>query len=380
MSCPSDGNTGFVELVGKIEESDLNTITVKSDPLLSISFKPRTTIPTLIGNRIDEPTGMENTCTYLSQKFSLVDVQICNVVNKNYKLPGITTDPVAELVLSFSVNKIDTTASVPLSGILLCLPIYDSGTPTHNQYLDRIINPEDNTNTSPNIPNLESIFYGRKDDVTQSSFAYMTCFETMNDNTNTVKGTRSLYVLVFPHGITLRSNVYQTLNSKANIRNYSYSIPAAIRGGDPTLKSSIVNNNDTKTLISSTDGIINSSRLSTCTDEFRRRFRYYTLPPRSSSSTKWNSEQCPYYKTNQYKCVPFNQSKDLSGELVIPGNKTLETVLSDRDKVKENATSKDSSSKALTTEDMEGIVAIVGSIGIIAIGCLAVGNWISKQA
>ena len=380
MFCPSNVNSGFIELVGNIDNTDLNTITVNSDPLISISFKARTTIPTLIENRIDEPTGMENTCTYLKQTFSLVDVQICNIVNKGFKLPGITADPVAELVLSFSINKIDTNTSVPLSGILLCLPIYDSGTPSHNQYLDRIINSEDNTDQSSSIPNLESIFYGQQNDAVQSSFTYMTCFETMNDKTNSPNGTRSLYVLVFPHGITLRSNVYQTLKSRTNITNYSYSIPAAIRGGDPTLKSSIVNNDGTKTLISSAGGIIYSLRLSTCTDEFKRRIRYYTRPPRSSSSTKWNSEQCPYYKTNQYKCVPFNQSKDLSGELVIPGNKTLETVLSDRDKIKQNATSNDSSSKALTTEDMEGIVAIVGSIGIIAIGCLVVGNWISKQA
>jgi len=61
MYCPPDVNTGFIQLVGPIQQADLNNITVKSYPL-SISFAPRTTVPTLMGNRIDEST--ENTCTY----------------------------------------------------------------------------------------------------------------------------------------------------------------------------------------------------------------------------------------------------------------------------------------------------------------------------
>ena len=102
MFCPSDVNTGFIDLVGPISQQDLNTITVKSYPL-SLSFKPRTTPPSLIGNRIDEST--ENTCSYRGNKFSLVDVQICNVVSKGYNLPGKTSKSVAELVLSFSANN-----------------------------------------------------------------------------------------------------------------------------------------------------------------------------------------------------------------------------------------------------------------------------------
>jgi hypothetical protein len=77
MFCPSDVNTGFIQLVGPIQQQDLNTITVKSYPL-SISFAPRTTVPTLLGNRIDEST--ENTCTYRGQRFSLVDVQLVSSV------------------------------------------------------------------------------------------------------------------------------------------------------------------------------------------------------------------------------------------------------------------------------------------------------------
>ena len=137
MFCPTDVNTGFIQLVGPIQQQDLNAITIKSYPL-SISFAPRTTIPSLIGNRIDEST--ENTCSYKGQRFSLVDVQFCSVINKGYILPGQTNEPVAELVLSFSANKSAQDLSA-LSGILLCVPIYDSGNLSHADYLNQLIDP-----------------------------------------------------------------------------------------------------------------------------------------------------------------------------------------------------------------------------------------------
>ena len=478
MSCPSDVNTGFINLVGLISQQDLNTITVNSYPL-SLAFKPKTTIPSLLGNRIDEST--ENTCTYRGQKFSLVDVQICSIVSKGYTLPGKTSQPVAELVLSFSANK-DASA---LSGILLCIPIYDSGTPNHGEYLNQLVDssckhtrlkgygPEDvmkysniNTDTSltscinlccddkdctsylhfgaggstgmclrykginnlqkilrsdnpykqkeidgttsgtvdhtstsscsnttdsgknkAGTPNLETIFYGWKGDTTQTSIAYKTCFETFDTANNQM--SRSLYIVIFPNGITLTSNGFQQLLLQMSLQDNKlpdYSIPASIRGGDSTLQSYKFNNEGNKVpTVISTDGNIYSTPVSVCTDDFKHRFEYFTLPPRSSSSASsltnnWNSEQCPYYKTSQYKCMPLNQSKDLSGNLVVPGNKTLDTVLSERDQAQTNATTKDSSSHSLTTEQIEGIVAGVAGVAIAAIVCLKIGDWISKQA
>jgi hypothetical protein len=384
MFCPSDVNTGFIDIDGPIQQQDLNSITVKSYPL-SISFKPRTTIPSLLGNRIDESTGIENTCTYRGKRFNLADVQICSVLSKGYILPGITIQPVAELVLTFSANN-SVADYESLSGILLCVPIYDSSTPNHNAYLDRVIDPDNKdyvktNDNKPTIPNLETIFYGWKGDTTQTSIAYKTCFETINNKN--LPSSRSLYVVVFPNGITLKSNTYQKLRTKLNFLP-SYSVPASIRGGDPTLKKYRFDNGKKIPEIISTDGNIYSTSISSCDDNFKHRFEYFTLPPRVPSSSsipgQLNSEQCPYYKTNQYKCVPFNQSKDLSGNLVVPGNKTLETVLSDRDQAQKNANSGDSSSKALTTDEIEGIVAIVAGVAIAAAIFLKVGDWISKKA
>jgi hypothetical protein len=136
--CPIDSNTGFIELVGPIQQQDLQSITVDSYPL-SVSFSPRKTAPTLIGNRIDEST--DNTCTYRGQKFTLVDVQICDITNRGFILPGNTERPVAELLLSFSSNT-QSSDIKNLSGVLICFPIYDSGFVSHDAYIKQLIDPD----------------------------------------------------------------------------------------------------------------------------------------------------------------------------------------------------------------------------------------------
>jgi len=482
MYCPSDVNTGFIKLVGPILQHDLNTITVKSYPL-SISFSPRTTPPSLIGNRIDEST--ENTCTYRGQRFSLVDVQICAPLSKGYILPGQRLEAVAELVLSFSSNKSVDDLSV-LSGILMCVPIYDSGAPRHADYLSQIIDPNipscsythlvgsdysggdynnfsNSTLTScikaccddinclaytysngtcylknsipnliktgdtttvagtvnhnvpnknicpmpncpkPNcngkhnkdekkksgVPNLETIFYAFDDDSTQTSLAYKTCFETIDSN-NT-PSSRSLYVVVFPNGITLTQSGFQQLLIQLNSNLPTYTIPPSIRGGDSTLRSFSFDDNGNKipTIISQ-DGIIYSTPISSCTDDFRHRFEFFSLPPRlpisSSSSSKWNTEQCPYYKTSQYKCMPFNQMTDLGnlkdGTYVIPGNKTLDTILMERDQTqqKQNMGDIEVSKDTLSTEQIEAYIGIILGSGIALGALIWMGTLISKKA
>ena len=480
MFCPSDVNTGFIQLVGPIQQQDLNTITVKSYPL-SISFAPRTTIPTLLGNRIDEST--ENTCTYRGQRFSLVDVQIVSSVSKGYILPGQSNQQVAELVLSFSANNAVQGLS-SLSGILMCIPIYDSGAPNHADYLNQLIDPDfpscnythlvgsDYTggdynnipnstltsciksccedvnclaytfsngtcylkNSIPNlikvgddnfvtgtvnhnvknksscpipncpkpncdgkhknkndknksgVPNLETIFYAFDGDVSQTSIAYKTCFETLDNNNQPT--SRSLYITVFPNGITLTQSGFQQLLIQLNGNLPTYVVPPVIRGGDSTLRSYKFDDEGNKipTIISQ-DGIIYSTPISSCTDEFKHRFEFFTLPPRlpASVSSGWNSEQCPYYKTTQYKCMPFNQLTDTAdvngGTYVIPGNKTLSSILNERDKAKQIQDGGDiSDSKGLSTEQIEAIVAGVAGVAIASILLLKVGSWISNHA
>ena len=162
-------------------------------------------------------------------------------------------------------------------------------------------------------------------------------------------------------------------------------IPPAIRAGDSTLRSYTFDDDGNKVpSVISQDGIIYSTPISSCTDEFRNRFEYFTLPPRlpTSVSARYNSEQCPYYKTTEYKCMPFNQLKDLSGAYVVPGNKTLDTILYEQQQAQllENAGDIPNVKNGLTTEQIEGIVAGVAGIAIAAIIALKVGSWISNHA
>lgn len=482
MFCPSDVNTGFIQLIGPIQQQDLNTITVKSYPL-SISFAPRTTIPSLIGNRIDEST--ENTCTFKGQRFSLVDVQIVAPVSKGYILPGQRNEPVAELVISFSANNMPSDLS-GLSGILMCVPIYDSGTPSHADYLNQLIDSDipscnythlvgseykggdynsfgnstlnkcikaccDDVNclaysysngncnlknsipnlvktgntsqisgtvnhnirneaakicTVPNcpkpkcngdhkdikaksgVPTIESIFYAFDGDTSQSSLAYKTCFETIDSNNSPT--SRSLYIVVFPNGIVLTQSGFQQILLQLNGTLPTFTIPPALRGGDSTLRGFKFDDEGNKvpTLISQ-DGIIYATPISSCTDDFRHRFEFFTLPPRlpTSVSSGWNNDKCPYYKTTQYKCMPFNQLRDTAdlngGTYVIPGNKTLSTILDERQKSKtleESGKINDIHDKTLSTEQIEGIVAGVAGIAIASLILLKIGGWISNHA
>lgn len=375
MFCSSSSNSGFMEIIGPIKQQDINEV---NEYPLSIAFAPKSTIPCLLKNIIDENNG--NTCTYKGRRYNLVNVQICRVVNKGYILPGQNNIPKAELILSFSAN----TGEEKISGILLCVPIYDTGTPNHDTYLNQIIE-QDQQNCNKEIkkstiPTLESIFYGWDGDTTQTSIAYKTCFELMSNDT---PSSKELYVVVFPNGITLTSARYQKLVSLIKINGDipMYFIPPVIRNGEPTLSSYTTNSSGDKVLENkSSIGNIYTTSISSCDDEFKHKFVFYTRPPRSSSkaAAAWNSEQCPYYKTSEYKCVPFNQVKDLSGNLVVPGNKTLDTILNEKKEAKSN-NNVSISTKAISTEQIVEIIAGVGGIAILAIIGLKVGSIISNS-
>ena len=156
MYCPSDVNTGFIKLTGPIQQQYLDRITVKRHPL-TVHFAPRSTPPTLVGNRIEEST--ENTCTYKGKSFSLQDVQICSVIHSGYVLPGQTGQPVAELVLTYRPKTIGNDLS-NLSGLLLTVPIYDSGPPLYDEYLNQLV---DSSLSSCNYSYQPGTNYGTPD-------------------------------------------------------------------------------------------------------------------------------------------------------------------------------------------------------------------------
>ena len=141
MSKIASALSGFVNLTVRPVQQQLNPIMTNHYPL-SISFAPRSTPPTLQGNNIIESTDMSiNTCTYGGNTYNMEDIQICAVMNKGFLLPGQLNPPVAELIITFSSPTSDSSIK-KLDGILLCVPIYDSDTPNHNEYLTQLIDPD----------------------------------------------------------------------------------------------------------------------------------------------------------------------------------------------------------------------------------------------
>jgi len=394
MSSPSSASsassslTGFVQLQGPITTTQLDNIKDNNYPFL-ISFAPRSTSPSLTGNRIDESTGVTGvtSITYIGHTFKLVDVQICSLIHTGYALPGNTNTPVSELILSFNLSNPSTISNSPSSpkAILVCIPIYNSSTASYSDYLTQIVKSDATQST---VSTLQSLFYASPTDTSKVSLSYHTTFYTVSSNSPQQPIPNNIYIVIFPTGITMTSSVYQVLlNRIGSTPLPSYQLPPAIRGGDSTVTSYNYNSNGRITVKNtSVNGNIPTMQVSTCTDNFTNNFVYYTQPPRipsSSSSSSGTNNQCPYYQTTQYKCVPFNQLKDLSGQYVIPGGRTLNTLLEETQQVQvmqNNGNLVPNANGTLSTADIEGIVAGVAGGIIVLLGAVFIGSWISKNA
>jgi hypothetical protein len=446
MFCSAAGNTGIVHFAGPIQPSELEDIKVSSYFPLTFAFAARTTPPTLL-NRNHIEDGIGNSCFLNGKRYNLVGIQVCSPLHKGYKLPGETQVPVAECVLTFSPSGMD---SQTMSGILLCLPIYESNTPAYDAYLEQIVTdpdiscgyenqvgktyegtdqktikdstlrkcvkaccddaqclaytfgggtchikhtipnllstgdatvsgkirrdlPKSCATTSANslVASLETLFYRPDGSTTHSILAYKTCFETIN---RVRSQSNSLYVMVFPKGIHMRPASYQQLVLRANGWLPPYGVPEIIRNGERTLLRYRMENGRKVPTDDSGSGRLYTTTLSTCTDEFRDRFEYLLLPPRtdtrapsgSSGSSGSGSDQgsCRRLTTEQYKCVPFREGTDLSGNVVIPRGTTLAEVLKKQKEAK-NATQGGGQGtqipEGLSAGEIEGIIG--GSIG-----------------
>jgi len=138
MACPSDTNNGFVQITDVITQSNLNSIIGNKDRRpFTMSLKATSTIPKLIGNKIVEDNATENTFTLQGNRFSLVDIQICQALHKGYLLPGQTEEPAGELILTCKGSSLPDN---PYAAMILSFPIYTSNTPSHGEYLIQLLN------------------------------------------------------------------------------------------------------------------------------------------------------------------------------------------------------------------------------------------------
>lgn len=362
MACPSDNNSGILQLTGPIQESSLDRVSINKAPF-QFSISPRTTIPALLGNQIDDITG--HTCILNGKSYQLISVQLCAVTHTGYQLPRMTATPSAELILSFAPKSTGNMELSSYHGILLCFPIYESSHTRHGVYLEQLIS----DSTDSKVASLQTLLQNDSTDQSQTSLAYSTCFETVSSNGSMTSHT--LYVIVFPNGIHLQASLFQKLKARLGTLK-SYEVPTAIRGTDPTLYTYVMSNGIKVKSSTSPEGRLYKTQLTSSSDEFVNRFEYFKAAPTSTGGP--SSKKA--YKTTQYKCVPFDQLRDLAtpndlkNSYVIPEGKTLGDVLGLQKDVADAQKKGDIKTNTLTTGQIETIIG--ASIGIVVVGALAI--------
>jgi len=331
--CPADATSGFIQLTGPITQTKLNQISQKRHPFRT-SFTPRTTPATLAQFHISD--NANNTCIVNHVTYTVIDIQICKPVHTGYLLPGTTESPSAEMIVS-------CTAANEVSGMLLCVPIYNTGSARNNQYLSQVIH-QPNT---INIATLDTVF------INQPSFRYRTCFETIHPQNG--PSTHSIYVHVFPKGVHLSNSDYTALTRGTLPR---FGIPVTLRDAEPTVQTYTFTNGNKTSTANSSDGFVYTVSIYTSDDEFTRKIEYFTEGP---IPVKTTTKKKGLYTPDQYKCVPFDQTKNLIEETgiiyVTPGatNTTLTKYMADQQQ------KQSSNSSATDSHNVEKIETIIGS-------------------
>jgi len=305
--CPLDATSGFIQLTGPIPPHALKEISQNRYPIQT-SFAPRTTPASLTSFHISDTN---HTCLYRNKTYNLVDIQICQPLHTGYTLPSVTEQSSAEMILSFS--------GADPTGLLISLPIFNTGAVSNDQYLSQVLH-------QPNIANAATL----DTMLQQTSFGYRTCFEMVNGSGKVTPS--SLYVLVFPGGVHLSNSDYVMLTKGTLPR---FGIPPAIRNGEQTVQKYTITDGKKQSTQLSSDGFIYTIPISTCDQEFLHKLEYFLQapPPVKKQGLSKTFGVTPLYQPSQYKCVPFDQNKNLNEQngliYVTPGtsNQTLQQLI-----------------------------------------------------
>jgi len=321
MQCPVDAFKSFQTLSGPLTELLLKPIAVNSPPFLG-SFAPRTVAPKLLeSGKINEGPG--NSIDVNDNRYELWDVGIIQTIHKGFLFPDQQAsqwNQVAELMIAFLTMK----KGGPFATIIN-LPIYaTANTSSYSAYLDQLYDP-----TKP-AANLQTLFLKEEGDTAQKSISYIFCLQGSN-----------IQVILFPRGIQIPSYNWQKIMNIIKTLNTPYfPLPELLA---PTCQ------------------------------EFRTRFQYFTKP--ISITGKFDTGSCPAYKTNQYKCVPFDRIRNLDGDTVIfKGAGTLKDRLEEQDKKKVSAIKSVSGQKrAMGPTEIAAIVTgcLFGVLGLVYVGSKA---------
>jgi hypothetical protein len=301
-----------------------------------------------------ETSPSDNTCTYKGRKYPLIDIQLSTHIHAGFLLPGMNAEAFGELILTFGSGSF---------GVVLCLPIY-VGSPYRADYLTSVLHGIDPSHSdSVNPPTLQSLFAPAEHE--QTAFGYVTCYETIGD----APTTHSLYVSVFPHGISVTPADAEALRSRLT----PYRVPIPVRGPEPTLHTYTLNQNGQKEVTTtSSHGELYTTPLSSCSTEFRTTIEYCGVSPtlvQGGRVMKTSSCASDPSKPSNYKCVPMEQLRDAKGQYIKLGSKTLETILAEQKDVQTEAGITTTPGEEKTTELVLEIVGTGLVLGAIGMGC-----------
>jgi hypothetical protein len=349
--------------MGGITTLQLNSITphVNDHPVEVLTFPERRTPPTRRGTFVEEVNPEKNVCTVKGNKGELIGIQMCQKTHTGYQMPGNTRQPLAELILSFYVRT-RAAGSAVYHGILLCLPIYEAipSQQHHHEYLTAVMTGSMTADAST-LPSLSSLFYSSERDTSQVSLSYKTCVE-VKDGAQQFS-TRSLAVFVFPHGIHIASNVLQPFLAQQTLHRFR--LPSLIREGKATASNYRFNEGVKEITDTSSDGVLYTTSMNSCNDEFKSKMQYFVRPPPIPSVSPSSVTTKKTLTTSQYKCVPFDKLQHVSAGEIVDTGVPLKRVMDTQENFKKIQDT--SRVTGFSSEQMEGMIAgTIISVGVIA--------------
>ena len=356
-ACPTENAAGIIQLTMPLTATAVTAITANEAPF-TISFAARRTAPASIDGRIDE--GADNTITYKGNKYTLTGgVQICRQSHTGYALPDQRTAASAELYMPFVNPRV--TGAYPTT-VVIVVPIYQASVADHASYLKQLVD------SSAPVASLQTVFLDNVGDGSQTSFGYQTCV----DLSGTAAKNTTLAFFYFPRGVTLTGQDFAALvRTPTSLPDFRLP-PAGSEALDTVRDFNLVGT--VREAVVSPEGILRKTQISSGSEEFANRFIYYAKPPRLGG--KFSEENCPYYKTSQYKCVPFDRLADLSGDYVIPGNtQALKSLLSKEDALEAQARGEPVQGTATPPAEAATIGGIIGGVlgGLVVLGAAVWG-------
>lgn len=362
--CSPTYQKGFINIAGNLSLQSLTT----EDNIkpITASFAPRNTPPSLLNNFVDESN--QNTILYNSYRYMLVSggVQFCTPTHVGLIPQNIGGTPELELTLTYY-----TTQTLPVSEpkvILLVIPILSSSSQNqHAAYIRQFIDPDENPTAS-----LQTIFFENQNDKSQSSIAYNTSIQLTDDNKKP-QSCLVMRVFYYPNGIRMTGQDFFSFKSIITQSNKlqipKYSLPSSVRNN-----LQIATGYDTATqaiTMISSNGAMPTTQITIV--DIGNKVEYFKQPM-SLSGTKDFSSSCPYYKTTQYKCVPFHKLSDISGNYVIKNANTLDDILKQQGEV--SGVNKESS---VSIKNIFIYLAIIIGIVLVIVG-LGIGvRWLSSK-